>query len=161
MSFRVYPVAPIGTVKRWRGPVGGPLVEYDAPEYPQPPEGNALALVIQVAGHTRRSAAEVLGLSWRAIRDLERGALRFAEPEQAMRAILRAAKRCGDPKCGRSSGFCGRITCGKGGLDDLGYWRRPCWPCARAIEVELPRYAAWPPFELSEHLPDPAERVAA
>jgi hypothetical protein len=39
---------------------------------------------------------------------------------------------CGDPKCSASTGICGNITFGKGRLDDLGYWSKPCKICEDA-----------------------------
>jgi len=58
--------------------------------------------------------------------------------------------KCGDPKCGVSTGEHGRLTFGKGKLDDHGYWKIPCGICARNHEENHPEYGPCWPFKRKE-----------
>lgn len=54
-------------------------------------------------------------------------------------------KPCGRSFCSRSTGICESLTCGYGHLDRNGYWKYPCYICARAIEAQYPEDGpVWP-----------------
>lgn len=61
---------------------------------------------------------------------------------------------CGNSDCKISSGIhsCPEqsdpgLTFGSGKLNDLGYWDKPCTPCARAYEKEHPEVGECWPFQ--------------
>lgn len=56
-------------------------------------------------------------------------------------AVRRAHRGCKNPtRCSVSSDMCENLTFGWGKLDDLGYWKHECAPCARAYEQAHPEY---------------------
>lgn len=62
---------------------------------------------------------------------------RFKTRKQLSRAVQVTDKPCGDPHCCSSTGeFRGEITFGHGRLNDMGYWSKPCRPCAEKWDSE-------------------------
>jgi hypothetical protein len=59
-----------------------------------------------------------------------------------MTATERKFPPCGNPKCSRSTGICGGLTCGWGGIDSNGYWSKPCRICAEHTDKRNAR--EWP-----------------
>ena len=62
---------------------------------------------------------------------------------------FRPGRACGHDDCGTSTGLCGRLTFGRGRLDDHGYWTIPCAACAAAFATAHPDEAValggvWP-----------------
>lgn len=57
-------------------------------------------------------------------------------------------------RCSCSTGIHDGLTFGRGTLDDLGFWSRPCWECARWAEQKdgVPRNTYWP-FEQRQLTP--------
>lgn len=49
------------------------------------------------------------------------------------------------PLCNMSTSIGDWLTFGSGYLDDLGFWEKPCYECARAHEEKYPEdFPCWP-----------------
>jgi hypothetical protein len=80
--------------------------------------------------------------------------MRLAIPcGKAICEVTIAARKCGDPRCGISTGIHEGLTFGGGDLDENGFWSRPCPRCARAWEAAHPEDAPCWPF--ADQIEDP------
>ena len=55
-------------------------------------------------------------------------------------------KPCENPECSCSTGIGDFLTFGWGELDQWGFWKHPCFECARRHEAENPDDGACWPF---------------